>query len=445
MDLVAPVDNGVPVESYLCYFTNSCMGTNANEESPSQFSVFNHTNLTAGTSFASPQVSAVAALLWTANPALTASQVRYTLDRSALPISSRFNTLVGYGSLDAYNVVRAIDTNGAPINSKNVVIQSTRNSTGNIATRYSFNGGDSWSMWDSGVSTSDEVALTYDVNGNHIVQAMRAGTNLYARTGSIQNDALVWNPWSRLGSTSGAPKLLNANGVIILSMKGSDGTAYIRTSNDWGTGWNHWYANSKTTNAINMVYYAGINRVVQSMRGTDGKVYNRYSNNQGTTWTNWAYAGIKSTGEVTLNMAATYIDQTVRGTDGFVYMRYSKDGAITWSAWFRNGFTTGDISSMYTGNDRVVQFMRNGTKSYTRYSLTKGRQWTSWTSYGYTETNPVIFFDTPNSRLFLAVRISGGGIYTRNSTNGGVNWSAWEKNGTTTTDINFGNAIYESW
>ncbi|HVX92762.1 MAG TPA: S8 family serine peptidase, partial [Candidatus Dojkabacteria bacterium] len=207
MDLVAPVDNGVPVESYTCYFTNSCMGTNEDPESPSQFSLFSNSLLTSGTSFASPQVSAVAALVWTANPALTASQVRYILDRSAIPISSRFNTLVGYGVLNAYNAVRAIDYLGNPINSKNLVVEGTRNSSGNVATRYSFNGGDSWSSWDSSMATSDEVSTIYDVNGNHTAQAIRSGTGLYFRNGLIQNGALVWGSWVKLGSTSSAPKL----------------------------------------------------------------------------------------------------------------------------------------------------------------------------------------------------------------------------------------------
>ncbi|HVX92943.1 MAG TPA: hypothetical protein VHA74_02390, partial [Candidatus Dojkabacteria bacterium] len=119
-------------------------------------------------------------------------------------------------------------------------------------------------------------------------------------------------------------------------------------------------------------------------------------------------------------------------------------GAITWSSWYKNGVTTGDISSTFTGS-RVVQFMRNGTKSYTRYSATKGRQWTGWVSYGYTESNPTVLYDNKNNRLLLGLRAASSALYTRYSTDSGVNWSAWQKNGTTTSDVNFGNALYETW
>jgi thermitase len=64
-----------------------------------------------GTSFASPEVAGVAALVWAANPRLTAQQVAKVLKQSAT--GTRWNFELGWGRLDAAAAVQlALDTKG---------------------------------------------------------------------------------------------------------------------------------------------------------------------------------------------------------------------------------------------------------------------------------------------------------------------------------------------
>lgn len=61
-----------------------------------------------GTSFASPEVAGVAALLLTLKPDLTAAQLRSILLNTALPLPGQSTDYVGAGKLDAYAAVRAL-------------------------------------------------------------------------------------------------------------------------------------------------------------------------------------------------------------------------------------------------------------------------------------------------------------------------------------------------
>jgi subtilisin family serine protease len=65
-----------------------------------------------GTSFSSPEVAGVAALVWAANPRLTARQVANVLKESAT--GTRWNAETGWGRLDAASAVElAQQTTGA--------------------------------------------------------------------------------------------------------------------------------------------------------------------------------------------------------------------------------------------------------------------------------------------------------------------------------------------
>lgn len=61
----------------------------------------------AGTSMASPHVAGIAALAWESNPALTSSQMRERLKRTATPVPPVPNTTWGYGKADALAAVSA--------------------------------------------------------------------------------------------------------------------------------------------------------------------------------------------------------------------------------------------------------------------------------------------------------------------------------------------------
>lgn len=66
-----------------------------------------------GTSFASPEVAGVAALLLSLNPDLTAAQLRAILLNTAAPLAGQSSDYVGAGKLDAYAAVRALLPAGA--------------------------------------------------------------------------------------------------------------------------------------------------------------------------------------------------------------------------------------------------------------------------------------------------------------------------------------------
>lgn len=70
-------------------------------------------NYDEGTSFATPQVTGVAALMLSVNPILTPSQIKSTLQNTCTKLSSYsysngWNSFVGYGLLNAYDAVYAV-------------------------------------------------------------------------------------------------------------------------------------------------------------------------------------------------------------------------------------------------------------------------------------------------------------------------------------------------
>ncbi len=101
VDLAAPVDdtNGYLQQGYTCYFPDDCTDT---------YTSFSFDG-SMGTSFAAPQVSAVAALIRSVHPDWDVSQVRYALRKgSNHPGSDVYTEQLGFGILNANHALTSI-------------------------------------------------------------------------------------------------------------------------------------------------------------------------------------------------------------------------------------------------------------------------------------------------------------------------------------------------
>jgi len=83
-------------------------------------------SFSSGTSFATPYVSAAAALVWRADPTLTAPQVKDILLRTARPIGARGNPQTGAGALNAAAAFEAALQ--APVQPRNITVRPGQNS-----------------------------------------------------------------------------------------------------------------------------------------------------------------------------------------------------------------------------------------------------------------------------------------------------------------------------
>ena len=110
MDLVAPSGNGDSSSDIVTTDRMGNLGYNPNAQSnATELPNRNYTQRFGGTSAACPQVAGVAALMLSANPNLTTSQVREILRSTAKDLGAPgFDTTYGYGLVDAYAAVYAV-------------------------------------------------------------------------------------------------------------------------------------------------------------------------------------------------------------------------------------------------------------------------------------------------------------------------------------------------
>lgn len=427
LELVAPVSGGVPIQSYTCYFSQNCLTTNPRPNSTSQFTQFS-TGLTAGTSFAAPQVSAVAALLWTTYPTWTNEQIRYVLKMSASQITTEYSTSTGYGVLNAYNAVRARDDLGRDLTQKGRVYQSVRGGNNMLFDRYSDDFGSVWGDWlQHSVTVADQPTIIYNPSSGRLVQALRDTSNrIRVRTSS--NKGLNWGSWVNLGSTKSNIALVSADDKVILSMRGLDNGIYTKVSSNGGQTWGGWNKSGSTPNKISMIYDSGSGRVTQVVRGMDGGIYTRYSDNKGVSWSNWVRSG-STPGNITLIQASNRIIMFVRGGNNAIFMRYSTNGGKNWGGWTSNSTTYGDVAAVYTGSRIVISAMGSNNSVLLRYSTNLGSSWSSWVSGGKSNHVGTLAFSPQYNRVIISVVGQDNGIWTRYSDNGASSWTNWVRRG----------------
>jgi len=189
-----------------------------------------------GTSFSAPQVSAIAALMWSANSNLTVQQVRNIIESTAQKVgdysyqamaehpNGTWNEQMGYGLVDAYAAVKAAilksdlmirdndQDSGVEPNPDNLAVQW--NSPDIWLADYQFNpinDGDDFSTL-----TSCYIAVTIKNIGNKASTGLEK-LHLYWSMLSVNSK---WNvSWTGGNSQTGGEEITNPAGVNIPSLK----------------------------------------------------------------------------------------------------------------------------------------------------------------------------------------------------------------------------------
>ncbi|MBU0975391.1 MAG: S8 family serine peptidase [Patescibacteria group bacterium] len=365
-----------------------------------------------GTSYASPQVAAAAAIVKFRNSNLSPASIKKILTGSATDIGS-----TGWDSGTGWGIVN---------------FEELWNNV--------------WSNWSGNGSTPGNITMTVfnPGGGDRLYQTVRGiDSKIYTR---YTIDGSSWSGWAGKGSTPSnniSMTVFNPGGGdrLYQAVRGTDSKIYTRYTTD-GSNWSNWAAKGSTPSDITMtVFDPGTgDRLYQAVHGVDGKIYTRYSIN-GSDWSSWAAKG-STPGEISMTVfnpgAGDRLYQAVRGVDGKIYTRYSTDGS-NWSSWGAQGSAIGNITMEVFdpgSGDQLYQAVRGiDNDVYTRYS-TDGSSWGSWRA-GNTSTTERITMTvfTANyggytDRLYQSIRGSGNAIYTRSSGNGD-SWGGWISNGTT--------------
>ncbi len=459
LGLVAPVENGIMTQGMWDTNSNksitagcswdtslSCMNVDP-LGSPSPF--LTTANLTgSGTSFAAPQVTAVAALLKSVYPNLTAREMRYILTMSSMPSGSAvYSNSVGYGVLSAYNAVRIVDYRGKDFEGIFRMYQSIVSSSGALQTRYSDTHGARWSSWINGGSvTAKDSVKTFNLaspNGR-TVQVMRGSNNVvytrYANDfGYIGDNDASWSAWTSLGTSAISLASTLAGDRIIVSWKGHDNKIYTRNTTD-GVNWGSSSLSSKTVlGGISMIYDPNSNVVVQAIRSSGYYVYIRRSIDRGQTWSSWIKSFDYANGDPSLYQVTDKIVRVVRGSGNVIVTRYTMDGGLNWSAanvtTGTSGMTISTVSVIAVPEAGILLQSYRGinNKVYTRKSMDNGGSWggPSYVSNLLGGAKAASSPSTVNAggTVVQAVKGSDTYLYYRRSTNGGVTWGGWRNKG----------------
>jgi len=449
LDLVAPVDAGIRTETYNCYYsqTNYNPVCPLNHESGS-YSDFGTTYITAGTSFASPQVAAVAALIRTLYPTWNAEQVRYVLRFSAVrKNSSRYDIYTGFGVLNAYNAVRAVDQKGRDLKSRYRVIFAVRGTDSNVYTRYSDDFGTKYNGWyieSNQEGSYDKVSMLYHTATGKVIQYKRGDVRrIYWRFSS--DYGTTWTNWSQNGHTKGQVRVVEVqNGRLVMTVRGLDNEILTRYSDNGGKLWSDWRENGSTYSNVNTSYDSHQSRVIQVVQGLDNGIYTRISKTNGSTWGKWVKNGA-TPGEISMIQNHNVTVQAVRGLDNGVYTRYSKNGGDSWTKWLRDGSTISDPTLLRTGSAVLLAVMGGNKGIWMRFGSDRGTKWGNWKMNDYTESGISMVYNGYFKRVYQTVRKSGNVIYTRFSDDFGSSWSSWDRQGSGYSDVSMVDVKTATW
>ncbi|NEQ37937.1 MAG: S8 family serine peptidase [Okeania sp. SIO3I5] len=356
----------------------------------------------------------------------------------------------------------------------NKLIESVRGTDNMTYNRYSTDGGENWSNWQSNVmhSKKDDIKLV-EVDGK-LYQAVRHLNNIvYLRHST---DGHSWTPWRRVtnevagnfeiaaisnnlvlsvraatnpadnkiyttnsqvngdrwSSSHPTPvpslndfSLENIDGKLVQSYLGTDNRKYIRHTED-GINWTQWQVDdtpeAEAPEPENTVSIQFKDKTFQATTGPDRRIYQRHSTDGGKTWTQWNHKG-GAANEIKLVTLNDRIFQVVKGTDNKTYIRHSSDGD-NWTSW--NGITwatTGELEVDVVGDRLLVSVRGQDHKVWSRHAL-NGTQW-SGAIQATPQTMTDMLQEVVDDKLVQSYRGMDNQIHTRHS-NDGVNWSQWQ-------------------
>ncbi|MFS8131256.1 MAG: S8 family serine peptidase, partial [Candidatus Dojkabacteria bacterium] len=352
-----------------------------------------------GTSFSSPQVTSIAAMLFAKSTYLKPSDVKIVLRNTAQDVGAGgYDTQTGFGIPNFQAAWASVSQNA-------------------------------WDIWITNGGTPGEVVeATFK---NRVYQTVRGFNNWYYTRYSL--DGKNWTNWDPLGGTPGDGAMiamkdgLGADVKLFQSIRGFNNWLYTRYTTD-GDNWSTWVPNGGTPGEPTMATFKG--KIYQAIRGVDNHIYTR-SSSDGDTWSAWLENG-GSMGKVAMaSLADTKLYQSIRGIDNHIYTRVSTDGT-TWSAWDENGGSFKDVTFGVYGTKLYSGITGTNSIIYTRYIDVGSSIWTTWTQDTFTLSD--ISFSELNGVLFRALRGGDGRMYVSSSADG-IGFGPWEQ------DISIANNI----
>lgn len=467
IELSAPVSigsNSVLSQSYTCYLTSAmwdsdgsgeaCMasdtivGMNPSSGSypPSILTSFAN-GKSAGTSFASPQVAAVAALVRSIHPDWDAEQIRYVLKMSASSIGNNgYSQSIGYGVLNAYNAVRGLNADGKSLTIRKRIFQTRRGADNYAYIRQSDDHGLTWGDWIQSGRSYASISIIEGTTSGKVIQAKRGKDyNVWTRYSS--NFGEDWSEWSKNGYTSGKVEMVSTGTRIIQSMRGhNSGRIHTRYSSNNGATWSKWDSGIKVTSDVEMIYAENVSRVVQAVRSEDGSALVRRSSDGGTTWSGWSDLG-NTAQEIGMVYAGGRVILSMEGKNsGRLHTRYSSNGGNSWNSWQNDILVNGKPEMAYTGS-RIIQATRNSKdQNISRYSSDLGQTWSSWSQNGTSLEEINMTYDEIFSKIFQTIRgKKNSSSYIRYSESNGASWSSWAQDASTSDAVEILDITTATW
>lgn len=256
-----------------------------------------------GTSFASPIVAGVVALVRALRPAITPAQVQDLLVRTADPVNGLLRVDAGGALTDlAFGASPAVGAGAADENAGQATVAARA------------------------------------VNGQPWVRSVGSG---------IGGTSSRWAVLD--GLVKGDPDLVSVGGGgLLMIARGVDDRAYLRSRSD-GT-WSPW-TNLGGSFTSDLSIAALSNQILLAGRGLDGAIWT--ASLQGSTFSGWMTLGGSLTSEPDVVLAAGRMDVFARGLDGAMWQRSFIGSWLPWRS-LGGGFRSGPGAVVTNGVEWVA-------------------------------------------------------------------------------------------
>ncbi|MCK9368534.1 S8 family serine peptidase [Candidatus Dojkabacteria bacterium] len=351
--------------------------------------------------------------------------------------SAAFSNIITVSSFDA-------DTGEESLASRILVTYVGDNKT--IYTKYSDNGGATWSSLYGNGSTTSSVATV--VVGETVVQTTRYNGGKYnnhVRTRVSVDAGEHWSAWTgptKASSiaTNGAPSMVYvpSTGTIVQTVLSTNGASYLRYSSNLGSTWSAWARQATTVSGPSLVL-SGTN-LYFTVIGSKGKILSRVSSDGGITWGAWYSNGVSTNGSIyTSPDKVGGVVQAIKWSNKHIYIRSTLDG-ITWTSWVRHKLpskttVSSGVKLVNTEFGLYLSAVASNKYLYTKYSTDNGVTWSAWQKAYSSSTSYGVIYDSVRARLFEFAKRTNNYLYSRYSDDGGVTWSGLVKDSSTSSSV----------
>jgi len=408
LDIVAYVGEGSGAGTAAWQETLTC-AFSCNESST--FSTTN-TKYGVGTSFASPQVAAAAALIKSKNPNMTATEISELLIFSSTDIGvAGYDVETGFGVLNYENIylntwanpflVQGMTYDEISVAAAGTTVVQAVKGIDNYLWQRTSPDGINWGTWTKQDKMTD-IKIAMGTFGTKVVQSIKdLSANIWTRT----FDGSTWTAWSQAGMTYTPISMIEFNSKIYQVVRGIDSTIWMRSSTD-GTTWGTWTKGTGLSKS-GIALFSFNGKFIQVLQGIDDGIWSRTSTD-GSNWTTWTRDGMTIDEVTGVSFGGTFY-QAVRGIDQGIWMRSSTDGT-TWTSWVKQpGLTSTRISFAADANYMFESLRGMDGGVWTR--MYNGNIWTSWYRSGYT-LSPITMYGS-GTNIIQIFRDTNNYIQTR--------------------------------